>query len=190
MTIPFDAPVEAPWGDEPDVYALGVVMGGVSDPRIEPFAILGPWLATERGERAQEEAFDAMIPADLEWPDLDEWERTFGPELPYMWVQSPAELLRPQLLRHTLWMTAYRVRALGRALRTFRDDGVRYGQPLPPGIEWRISYVAPELPAATAVAETGVADLVAGDWFALPPYFPGDRTGVHLIRSRWRSLGG
>jgi hypothetical protein len=135
--------------------------------------------------------FDLLLKARIAgeawtWPWFEEWHNFFETEdlWPYMWpafepdedelddysVVERAEFRRravAPLISHAAAMTAYRDVALSKA---------------PPSAKWRLSSTGDS--TEERIANQYRPAIERGDLRVLPPFFPGDRTG--LIRAEWR----
>lgn len=171
------------WLDDPERYAFWRVMNGLADTRVDPEEIYPVWRAgRDAGQPSLNPEMIAMLPDRLAWPILESWAEQFRSEQPIRWGNAFG---RPgtrdqRLLISTLSRSAYGLGRLARRIRRFSD--LRFGQRLPDTLAWRFQFMPDEPPAVQAVCRAGAEQLVAGNWSALPPFFPGDRTGWDIVR--------
>lgn len=171
------------WLDDPERYAFWRVMNGLADTRVDPEEIYPVWRANhDAGQPRPSRELLALVPARLAWPVLESWAEVFGDAVPVGWRPAAGwRASRDQsLLFHTLALSAFGMARLGRCFAGYRD--LRFGRRLPDTLAWRFQFMPDEPAAVQAVCRAGAEQLVSGDWSALPPFFPGDRTGWDIAR--------
>lgn len=175
------------WVEDPERHAYWQVINGLADARLDPEDFYGPWRAAhDSGQPRPPAKLLAQLPDDLIWPMLEDWRERFGAGVPYMWRDraSPGTPLAPRLLMHTLGASARGMARLARYLEPWGNGGLVVGRPLPPSLTWRFQIMTDEPSNVQAVCRQGAEILSQGDWSALPPFFPGDRTGWDIVPTR------
>lgn len=171
------------WIEDPARHAFWRVMAGVEDGRLDAEDLYPIWREHfASGEARPPIQLLTAIPETLEWPLLEVWSDRFGQERPNLWTSRRPHFvsLPQQVLLHTLMTSAQFMIRLARVLESHHSHGLAVGRPLPAGFSWRITTPPPEPALVMQICTEGADRLRSGDWSALPPFFPGDRTGANI----------
>lgn len=187
LAFDFPADLALPMGVERLVAAFNAVMGRTTvRPEIArailPMFLLGE---IEGDSRISDAAFLPLRHATIRfsWPDFDRWRATFvsAGSFPLQWAdfadglsdrrrafRDQAAGLLAGTVRSTAWMA-------------FRADQLRRTMQGPMAARRRLALFVTD-PAAETFVRPFEAHLDLDDPATLPPYFPGDRTEVHIDR--------
>lgn len=140
-------------------------------------ALLKEYAAAHRtgDPRAEIAALSARLDK-VEWPWLEEWGAGFAAEgaYPYMWR-------RTELNRNFTALTP-RIAVLAHTItnRIYVERDIRMG----PGRFWRwaLSAATGDCTVEASVADRYRAAVDSEDFNMMPPFFPGDRTGLRRVR--------